>query len=622
MSMFLDFYHLYQQPFGVTPDPAYLYPSRTHCEALDSLTEGILGGRGFLALIAEPGMGKTTLLYQVLEGLRDRARAAYLFQTQCNSREFFQYLLSELGIDSTGMGLVAMHNKLNEMLFAEMLAGRRFVLIVDEAQNLDDSVLETIRLLSNFETSHTKLLQIVLAGQSQLGEKLQQKRLAQLLQRVTVVKHLEALSLEETAGYIRHRLKVAGHCGEALFEPEAVALVAERSQGIPRNINNICFHALLEAHAQGCRTVSRQVVENADRRLNVGAVVRPTPTLSPSHGHTDSVEKACVSAPPQLSYKPLAESRAPSWGLWTGALVVILLSAGLGLPRGLSSDAPSYIVAKAPPGLSANHESQLSLMRELGLKINRIAIDPGHGGYDTGTIGPHGLLEKTLCLDVAQRLGQMIAENIPGVEVVYTRKDDRHVSLEQRTVIANGANADLFISIHANSSDNRDARGVETYFLSLTASPESTELATRENALAQSSLHDLPELIKRITRDEKIAESKQLAVDIQSALSQKLQLVSWRETNRGVKQAPFVVLIGANMPAVLSEISFVNNASDENLLLESGQRQRVAEGLYRGIAAYLDRLHSLSQQKQKPVREGPPRTSSAVATSTPAIARN
>ncbi|MFY9804384.1 MAG: N-acetylmuramoyl-L-alanine amidase, partial [Candidatus Acidiferrales bacterium] len=288
----------------------------------------------------------------------------------------------------------------------------------------------------------------------------------------------------------------------------------------------------------------------------------------------------------------------------------------------LSSDAPSYIVAKAPPGLSANHESQLSLMRELGLKINRIAIDPGHGGYDTGTIGPHGLLEKTLCLDVAQRLGQMIAENIPGVEVVYTRKDDRHVSLEQRTVIANGANADLFISIHANSSDNRDARGVETYFLSLTASPESTELATRENALAQSSLHDLPELIKRITRDEKIAESKQLAVDIQSALSQKLQLVSWRETNRGVKQAPFVVLIGANMPAVLSEISFVNNASDENLLLESGQRQRVAEGLYRGIAAYLDRLHSLSQQKQKPVSEGPPRTSSAVATSTPAIARN
>src|ERR1700683_1967766 len=217
MPMFLDFFNLREQPFGVTPDPAYLYPSRTHCEALDSLTDGIMGGRGFLALIAETGMGKTTLLNQVLDGLRNTARAAYLFQTQCNSREFFQYLLSELGVDATGMGLVAMHNKLNEMLFAEMLAGRRFVLIVDEAQNLDDGVLETIRLLSNFETSNTQLLQIVLAGQPQLGEKLEQKRMVQLLQRITVVKQLEALSAEETAGYIRHRLKVAGHWGGGVF---------------------------------------------------------------------------------------------------------------------------------------------------------------------------------------------------------------------------------------------------------------------------------------------------------------------------------------------------------------------------------------------------------------------
>src|SRR5271168_5033764 len=269
IPMFLDFYHLQQQPFGVTPDPAYLCASRTHCEALDSLTEGILGGWGFLALIAEPGMGKTTLLYQVLEGLRDKARAAFLFQTQCNSREFFQYLLSELGVDSTGMGLVTMHNKLNEMLFAEMLAGRRFVLIVDEAQNLDDTVLETIRLLSNFETSNTKLLQIVLAGQPQLGEKLAQKQLAQLLQRITVVKRLEALSPEETAGYVRHRLKVAGYSGEGLFEPEALALLAELGRGIPRNINRICFQALLEAHAEGSRTISPDVIRQADRKLDV-----------------------------------------------------------------------------------------------------------------------------------------------------------------------------------------------------------------------------------------------------------------------------------------------------------------------------------------------------------------
>src|SRR5271169_5253706 len=275
MPMFLDFYQLHQQPFGVTPDPAFLYPSPTHCEALDSLTEGILGGWGFLALIAEPGLGKTTLLYQMLEELRDTAHAAYLFQTKCNSGEFFQYLLSELGVDATGMGLVAMHNKLNEMLFNEMLAGKRFVLIVDEAQNLDDSVLETIRLLSNFETSNTKLLQIVLSGQPQLGEKLQQKQLAQLLQRITVVKHLEALSPEETAGYIRHRLKVAGYSGQPLFEPEAAELVAERSQGVPRIINKICYQSLSEGFVEGRDTISPEIVLKAARKFAVAAPPHP-----------------------------------------------------------------------------------------------------------------------------------------------------------------------------------------------------------------------------------------------------------------------------------------------------------------------------------------------------------
>ena len=249
------------------------------------------------------------------------------------------------------------------------------------------------------------------------------------------------------------------------------------------------------------------------------------------------------------------------------------------------------------PKQNASREAQQSLARELGLKINRIAIDPGHGGYDTGTMGPHGLLEKNLCLDVALRLGKLIEENIASAEVVYTRKDDRHVSLEKRTAIANSANADLFISIHANSSDDREARGVETYYLSLATSPESMELAKRENVFAQSSLHDLPELIQQIARNERVTESKQLAVDLQNALSQRLQLVSRSETNRGVKQAPFIVLTGAKMPAVLSEISFVSNVNDASLLLVSSQRQRIAEGLYRGIAAYLDSLHSLPPEE-------------------------
>jgi len=222
---------------------------------------------------------------------------------------------------------------------------------------------------------------------------------------------------------------------------------------------------------------------------------------------------------------------------------------------------------------------------------------------------------------VALRLGQLIEQDIPSAEVVYTRKDDKYVRLEDRAAIANRAGADLLISIHANSSDRREARGVETYTLSLAVPQESTELAARENALAQSSFHDLPQLIKNITRNEMIAESRQLAVDIQNALSQRLQLVSPGETNRGVKQAPFIVLTGAEMPAVLSEISFVNNTSDESLLLESDQRQRVAEGLYRGVADFLDRLHSLPDKRQNFVSENRHISSSGLAASTAAIGR-
>jgi N-acetylmuramoyl-L-alanine amidase len=246
---------------------------------------------------------------------------------------------------------------------------------------------------------------------------------------------------------------------------------------------------------------------------------------------------------------------------------------------------------------------QLSLARVFVLKINRIAIDPGHGGNDTGTMGPHGLLEKDLCLDVGLRLGELIRQNLPGTEVVYTRKDDRHVSLEERTAIANEANADLFLSIHANSSDSRQTRGVETFYLSLATSRESSALASRENALAESSLHNLPDMIRKIAGNEKLTESRQFAVNVQDALAKQLQLVSRQETNRGVKQAPFVVLTGANMPAVLSEISFVSNANDESLLLEGSQRQRIAEGLYRGVVSYLNSEAGPLPAKQKIVGE-------------------
>jgi type II secretory pathway predicted ATPase ExeA len=269
--MFLEFFHLWDEPFGVTPDPAYLYPSPTHLQALDSLRNGILGGRGFMTLIAEPGMGKTTLLYQLIEQMPQTTRTAYLFQTQCNSLEFMQYLLHEVGVDPAGMGLVAMHRRLNEMLFNEMVQGKQFVLIVDESQNLSKAVLETIRLLSNFETAHSKLLQIVLAGQTELATKLKQPELSQLLQRVTVMAALEALSFEETAAYIRHRLKLAGHNGDDLFDPAAFAAVYRRTKGIPRNINRVCHAALEQAAADKALIVTAAIVEKSNRGLGATA---------------------------------------------------------------------------------------------------------------------------------------------------------------------------------------------------------------------------------------------------------------------------------------------------------------------------------------------------------------
>jgi N-acetylmuramoyl-L-alanine amidase len=269
------------------------------------------------------------------------------------------------------------------------------------------------------------------------------------------------------------------------------------------------------------------------------------------------------------------------------------------LPSPSNTHLKTAVSLKPPSVAKPTRDGQRSLARTLGLKISRIVIDPGHGGHDTGTIGPHGLMEKDLCLDVALRLGRLIQQKLPGAEVIYTRKDDTFVPLEERTAIANKAKADLFISIHANSSRDPKARGIETYYLNFATSPESMEVAARENANSQESLHDLQDLIKRIARNDKIEESKELAGDIQETLAQRLQLVSRRERNRGVKKAPFVVLIGANMPSVLSEISFVSNPKDERLLRKPDQRQRIADGLYRGITTYLDNLNSLTYDKQK-----------------------
>ena len=271
----LTYFGLPQQPFDVTPDPTYLYASPSHREALSALKDGIEHFRGFLVLAAEPGMGKTTLVHKLMEELADSARVVFLFQTQCSSRELLCFILNELEVDHSGMDVVAMHRALNQALLEEMLRGRRFVLIVDEAQNLSEPVLETIRLLSDFETTHSKLIQIVLSGQPQLAETLMRPSLVQLRQRVAVLSSLKALSATETAEYIEHRLRAAGWHDRIIFSSEALDQIAESSQGVPRSINNLCFNSLLKAFHSGLQYVDASVVREVAERLDIEQLMRP-----------------------------------------------------------------------------------------------------------------------------------------------------------------------------------------------------------------------------------------------------------------------------------------------------------------------------------------------------------
>jgi general secretion pathway protein A len=274
--MILKHYKLPMQPFGVTPDPKFLYMSSTHREAMASLVHGILSGRGFSALIAEPGMGKTTLLFNLLHMLKSIAKTAFLFQTLCGPREFLRALLADLGIEDDGEDFTKMHVKLNEYLLRQSEQGRQVVVIIDEAQNLDEQVLEVVRMLSNFETANKKLMHVVLAGQPQLAEKLEGESLIQLRQRISIVARLAPFDAYETRQYIEHRLKLAGFASEEpLFTSQAYAKIAEHSHGIPRNINNLCFNAMSLGCALKRGTVDALMVQETIDDLDLKTLLRP-----------------------------------------------------------------------------------------------------------------------------------------------------------------------------------------------------------------------------------------------------------------------------------------------------------------------------------------------------------
>jgi N-acetylmuramoyl-L-alanine amidase len=250
----------------------------------------------------------------------------------------------------------------------------------------------------------------------------------------------------------------------------------------------------------------------------------------------------------------------------------------------VSEPAAAPVNVAKPTAPAANAAGGFSIARQLGLSVSRIVIDAGHGGHDPGTLAK-GLNEAQLTLDVALRLEKLLQKD-PGVEVVLTRRTDVYVPLEERTAIANRSNADLFLSIHANSSRTDTARGIETFYLSFASSPEAEAIAARENSASEREMHQLPDLIKAISLNNKLDESRDLANMVQDALVSNLRKTNKEIKSRGVKKAPFVVLIGAQMPSVLAEISFLTNKQELQLLKTNAYKQKIAESLYNAVMKY------------------------------------
>jgi N-acetylmuramoyl-L-alanine amidase len=353
--------------------------------------------------------------------------------------------------------------------------------------------------------------------------------------------------------------------------------------------------------------VSSQLV-NPDRLM---VEIRPKgtslPALSASRSVTGSqrvdlsahaTEAASDISDPDIK-KPITQkgqSLEPSQSAPTKGQLVQPLSAKTTATVGKDDPDDAYHRPSAPvpapaaiTAAKSDSAGDRSLVRVFGLKLGRVVIDAGHGGHDSGSVGPNGLMEKDLVLDVALRLGALITKQL-GADVVYTRSSDVFIPLEERTKIANEQKADLFISVHANSSAEPAASGVETYYFNLTSDKGGLDLATRENASAGSSISDLNDLLHRAVLQTKMEESREFAQKVQASLIANSAKSAVKTRDRGVRQAPFVVLIGATMPSILAEIGFVSNPRDEKLLRRPEARQHIAEALMKGVSQYANSL--------------------------------
>jgi general secretion pathway protein A len=425
--MLLEYYNLLEQPFGVTPDTRFLYLNHMYCEALASLWYGIGERRGFIALIAHPGMGKTTLLFQLLQRLRrTSARTVFLFQTCCTADDLIRYLLLDLGIWPSP-DPVGMRYQLNEVLLQEARAGRQVVFVIDEAQNLSASTLESVRLLSDFETSQGKLLQIVLAGQPQLVNTLMKPEMLQLTQRLSMTNYLDPLDAEDVGRYIRHRLGVAGYQGKPLFTPDALQLVADESQGIPRNINNICFGAMSMAFGLHQKKIDREIVESVAADQNLKSLGQRAILLEHQRARSqrrelpETSESAAQTAGMQRRYIPSGIGRY-------ARVIACLLAFLLLLTRGMAivvrseplipvsaANIPIAAVITATPSAKAAPAIQVGLLNRLS-EDRMVLVEP----------------RQTLRQICLRYLGRYSLRIVQEIQALNSGLDPNHIEIGQQ----------------------------------------------------------------------------------------------------------------------------------------------------------------------------------------------
>jgi general secretion pathway protein A len=296
--MYKEFFGLRANPFNVNPDPRYLFLTRHTEEALACLTYGIQSRKGFVLLTGEVGTGKTTLINKLLEWLRlQQVATAFVFNSRMNVPQFLDYMMADFGIPCDSKSKSQILQRLYNWLLDRYRAGETAVLIVDEAQNLTDEVLEEIRMLTNLETFTEKLLQIVLVGQPELETKLKQPQLRQLRQRLTLRAKTHPLTIEETKAYVQQRLRIAGSDGRQIFDGEALSAVHKYSNGIPRVVNLLCEHCLVSAFVDQKATINEGIVDAVARDFDLsdnvasGAMTVPaTPSPAPGAERFDLVE--------------------------------------------------------------------------------------------------------------------------------------------------------------------------------------------------------------------------------------------------------------------------------------------------------------------------------------------